>query len=162
MKSLSKLFFLFILFLFVSSCDNINENPVSSERGNGRLSNAVVANYTLSMMVTQNGQYQSFLLYDNGVGFSLFGTFNDSFFTRKDPNSTYEVTCTYSWTGNTSSDIAGQFHIYNATDNFSWYSPYFFANGNSGSITETYTNVNLSNGKIYDVQMVNSVFTDEE
>jgi len=90
----------------------------------------------------------------------MFGTSDETFFTRKGVNSTFEVTCTYTWTGNTSSTVAGVFEI--TKGSFRWNSDYFFASGSSGSNTVTYHNVNLQTAQTYDAIMMNSTFAEHD
>lgn len=153
MKTLVKLFFVGILIFIVSSCDK--QNPLSTNDSNNQVDNVPIASYHMQMSVVQNGDNASYFLYGGDEIYSIYGSSDETFFTRKEPNSTFEVTCIYSWQNNVSSSIAGIFRI--TGDSFNWNSGYIYPNGTNGSDTSYFT-VNLQNAKTYHAIMWNSTF----
>jgi hypothetical protein len=152
---------LFVIFIF-TGCSDISDNPVKTSVKNQTDSNTQPV-FNLSMMVAQNGNLQSYLLYDGSISFSypMYGCSTDAPFYSRKGESTFEVTCSYSWQNNTANYIAGEFIIYNTTDNFYWYKDIFCNGNSSGSITTLFTDAQLQPGKTYYARLCNGYYDND-
>lgn len=160
MKSLLSVFLVMIFAVTFFNCGNLSDNPVSTTEKT--MTDNTQPIFSLGMSVVQNSGYVSYILYDGGIAFSypMYGCSPDDQFYSLKGQSTFEVTCSYSWENCTATYIAGDFVIFNNAENFYWHQ-YIFCNGNpSGLVTQTITNAGLQPGKTYYARLCNGYFDD--